>query len=135
MPLQGGIRSEDRYNRSLPVLVAPCENGNACLEQGTFAVSKDLCDRGVSVIACQSWAERDVVVGMWLCSPHTDRDDAEPFFFLGRVRQCSEIGAGYWQIGIELKEVIKSRKLLSGLRPLACQLLPQSTQVEAAMVR
>jgi len=70
---------------------------------------------------------------MWLCTPHIDQNEAQPLFFLGRVRQCSEIGAGYWQIGIELKEVLKSRKLLAELKPLARDLLPQSAQAEVAM--
>jgi len=132
IPIKGGIRSEERFNRSLPVLVAPYENGKVSIEGGAFALSKDLCDHGVSVISCQSCPETDVVVGMWLYTPHIDKDDVEPFFFLGRVRQCAELGAGYWQIGIELKEVVKSHKLLAELKPLALKLLPQNGQPETA---
>jgi hypothetical protein len=85
----------------------------------------------MSVITCKSCRETDVVVGMWLCTPHVDQEETEPFFFLGRVRQCTELGAGYWQIGIELKEIVKSQELLAELRPLARKLLPESMQGEA----
>lgn len=134
IPLKGGIRSEDRYNRSLPVLMAPYEDGEALVGRAVLAVSKDLSDRGVSVICCQSCPETEVVVGMWLFTPHNDPDQTEPFFFVGQIRQCTEIGAGYWQVGIELKEIVKSKELRAKLNPLAHNLLPKVRQTDCAPV-
>jgi hypothetical protein len=133
VPIQGGGRTEQRYNRTLPVLVAPYDNGEVYVEGGVLAVSKDLCDRGMSVIICESYPEAEVALGLWLCPQSVSQEETEPIFFVGQVRQCSEIGAGYWQAGIELMEVITSRKLLAELRPLARKLLPQNVQADAAL--
>ncbi|MBC8876719.1 MAG: hypothetical protein H8E44_45400 [Planctomycetes bacterium] len=132
-PLSGECRLEGRYNRSLPVLLVPYEKAHERAEEAAFAVSKDICDHGLSVVSCQPYAETEVVIGLWLSSPHLEQERAEPFFFAGHVRQSSEIGGGYWQIGIELTEVISSRKITSALRPIAQRLLPREASEEATL--
>ena len=132
-PLFGTARAADRSNRTLPVLVAPYSNGKAWAERGAFAVTKDLGDHGLSVISCQPSPELEVVIGIWPYTPHVDVENTDPIFFVGRVRQCTEIGAGYWQIGIELCEVVKCRKLAASLQPLARTLLPKRAQSEVAI--
>jgi hypothetical protein len=132
-PLSGNYRSEGRCNRSLPVLIVPCVGANHREEEAAFAVSKDICDHGLSLLACQPYPLTEVIVGLWLSGPHLDQEEAEPFYVLGHVRQSSEIGGGYWQIGIELTEVVKSRRIASALSPLAQRLLPDDSREETAL--
>ena len=61
-PLSGDSRLEGRYNRSLPVLIVPRVGGNHRAEEAAFAVSKDICDRGLSLLACQPYPLTEVIV-------------------------------------------------------------------------
>lgn len=132
-PLTGDCRSEGRYNRSMPVLIVPHVDADLHVEEASFAVSKDICDHGLSLLSCQPYPLSEVIVGLCLWGPHLQREQAEAFFALGHVRQCSEIGGGYWQIGIELTEVVKSRSVASALTPIARKLLPHDAREETTM--
>lgn len=132
-PLSGDYRLEGRYNRSLPVLIVPYVEANLQTEEASFAVSKDICDHGLSLLSCQPYPLEEVIVGMCLSGPHLDEEQAEPFFVLGHIRQSSEIGGGYWQVGIELAEIVKSRSIASALTPIALRLLPGGTREEATL--
>jgi hypothetical protein len=117
-------RYENRYNRSVPVLLCPWKDDEPVLSEAVVAIIKDIADRGVGVILTQPFAAEDVVLGFCL-----DEETAlEPWFFLGVSRHDMAIGADFHVLGIELAEFISDtcRKQLAPLVPLAQKLLPPS---------
>jgi len=132
-PSSGNYRLLDRYNRSLPVLIVPYADAMMNVDEASFAVTKDMCDHGLSLISCQPHLSPEVIVGIRLSGSPSDNEPEEPFFVLGRVRQCSELGGGYWQVGIELTEVMKSGTVSSALARLAQKLLPSDASEESAL--
>jgi hypothetical protein len=122
-PLTGEFRGRSRYNRSLPVLLTPYTSGIED-EEFLFAVSKDISDEGLSILSSAPCDMEDVVVAIWLTSPQLDGAESEPHLLRARVRQSAELGGGFWQIGLELVEVLNCRKRMAALKPIARRLLP-----------
>ena len=112
-------RTENRYNRSLPVLLCAWKNGRPPAAQALFAITKDLSDRGLSVIT-QMPLEGEFIVAFAL--PETEA--SEPWYFLGEACRSRAIGGGFWTTGIELSQFVTGthRRDLAVLQPLAIQL-------------
>lgn len=117
-------RLEDRYNRTFPTLLCPWNNGFPSAEEAEFAVTKDISDRGVSVVTVKP-IDGQLVVAFTL--PKGEASD--PWFFLGQTVRSAPIGGRHWVTGIELTEFITNdyRHELRDLYPLAQQLLPDAT--------
>ncbi|KAA5543254.1 hypothetical protein FYK55_13340 [Roseiconus nitratireducens] len=115
-------RSEDRFNRALPTLLCPWDDGAPIKEEMTICLTSDLSDRGVRVILNQPLRHEQVVLGYWLQSVEM----VEPWYFLGDVRHIQRLGGGYWAIGTQLIEFANKRygRKLSELNHTAAQLLP-----------
>jgi len=96
MPLMGESRVESRSNRTLPVLLVPCEGSKLVLQDHTIALTKNLSSQGVALVLPQPFRAQEVAIGFWL--------DDKPQFVMGRVRQMVPLGGGYWQLGVELTE-------------------------------
>ncbi len=92
-------RKEKRIPFSLPVLLQPCMADEHPWCEPIFAVSKDLSDDGVAVIACQPLEKSQVICVIW-------KDG--PVFFSGDIRQCEQLGGGFWKIGLELSEIVSN---------------------------
>jgi len=118
-PLEGESRTEDRSNRALPALLVPWENDQPVVDESTYAITKDFSDRGVALVLHQPFKSVLVVVGLWLESPR---------FALAEVRQNVPLGGGFWQIGVELIELLDSTQSpqVQSLLPLAAQLVPRA---------
>ena len=118
-------RIENRYNRTLPVLFWPWENGRVLADEGATAVTKDLTDHGIALILNGPIAQREIVV----CLLSDDSDVVEPWFFLGQVLRCEEIGAGFRLIGVELSDFLNRNRpeSVEVLRPQMDRLRPIST--------
>jgi len=118
-PLEGEARTENRSNRALPALLVPWENGQPVVDESTYAITKDFSDRGLSLVLQQPFKSVLVVVGLWLESPR---------FALAEVRQNVPLGGGFWQIGVELTELLDSAESpqVQGLLPLATRLVPRA---------
>jgi hypothetical protein len=123
-PLDGESRSEGRSNRSLPVLLAPWEHGEAVVDESTYAVTKDFSERGLSLTLPQPFKADEVVVGVWLESPR---------FVLGEIRQNTPLGGGFWQLGVELSDFLDMAEYpqLRSLVSLAARLVPHAKPVTA----
>ena len=121
-PLEGDSRSQPRSNRALPVLLAPWEHAQPVVDESTYALTKDISDRGLSLVLGQPFKSLEVVVGLWLDSPR---------FVLGDVRQNVPIGGGFWQIGVELTELLEAvdHPQIQTLVPLATRLVPSARAV------
>ena len=109
-------REGDRYNRTLPVLLAPWQHTRPVVQQSCFATTRDLSDGGVSVVTSQPLTG-ELVVGFWL-----ELDEwTEPWFFLGEVIRSTPIGGGFWVTGIRFTELATAdyRQQLEALLPQA----------------
>lgn len=115
-------RVDDRYNRTLPVLIAPWSHDRPHHEQCLFATTRDLSDGGTSVVTAESLSG-DVVVGFWL----PNDDWTEPWFFLGDVARSTALGGGFWVTGIGFTEFANTehRPILGPMMRLAEQLSPE----------
>jgi hypothetical protein len=119
LPPDGGeFRTEGRSNRALPVLVTPWEDGQPVVDESTYAITKDFSDRGLSVVLQQPFKSVQVVVGLWLESPR---------FSLAEVRQNASLGGGFWQLGLELTQLLNVAEFPQAQRliPLAGWLAPR----------
>ncbi len=118
-PREGESRSENRSNRSLPALLAPWEDGQPMVDETGYALTKDCSDRGLALVLQQPFKAEQVVIGLWLESPR---------FCLAEVRQNVPLGGGFWQLGLELTEVVDpaDHPELEALLPLASRLTPRA---------
>lgn len=122
-------RRHDRYNRAIPTLVCPWEDGAPGEEQHAFGLTRDISRQGIGLVVPQPIDGSDVVLGF-----RVDRDDPnQPWYFLGKVRRSSPIGGGYWTVGVELYQFanVEYHDELDVLRPLTAALLPpESTPLD-----
>lgn len=111
-------RLETRSNRTLPVLLAPLENGRPVISQAAFALTKDLSSQGVALVLPQALPAGDVVVVLW--------SESDPAFILGRLVQATALGGGFWQLGVELAGLTSLAEMpaLQAVVPLAAKLVP-----------
>jgi hypothetical protein len=120
MPPRGGeCRAEDRSNRAIPALLAPWEDGRPVVDESTYALTKDFSDRGLSLVLHQPFKSLQVVVGLWLESGR---------FALGDVRQNVPLGGGFWQLGVELVDLLDPAEFpeVQSLVPLTARLVPRA---------
>lgn len=97
-PSSGESRWEDRSNRTIPVLLAPRDGESVCSDEATFAITKNLSDHGLALVLPHPFRAESVVIGFW----HADA----PYFVLGSVRQNVPLGGGFWQVGLELHQML-----------------------------
>lgn len=91
-------RKESRINRAIPVLVVPLIDKEPDIDQTNFAVTRDISSQGASVIS-QHPVEVDVVVlGFW--------QEGRCELVRAEVRHRQPIDGGFWQIGMELTQII-----------------------------
>jgi len=95
-------RSENRYNRTIPVLLCPWEVTEPRLEKLTTALTKDLCDRGVGLTLPHPFAADEIALGFNLGEPVMQ----EPWFFRAKLHRNTPLGGGFWLIGAELTEFL-----------------------------
>ncbi len=130
-------RAEERYGRTLPVLLMPWEHDEPLVDRARIVFTKDISDHGIALIVPAPCEAVEVVVGMWIHTRQLDvvRPEPDPVFLLANVRNCSDIGGGCWQLGLQLEEILKSGRVTAAIRPLAQDLLPQSLHRELAPAR
>ena len=119
---EGDERNDKRSALCLPALVLPCLDGEPTRDEPMYAVTKDLSDDGVAILACRELRDAQVIGAIWADGP---------IFFLGEVRQCWPFGGGFWQIGVRLSEIIPAGEV-GALRSWAERLNPQAAVLETA---
>ena len=125
-PPGDSLRQYSRQNRCLPVLLAPCQDDKAALDRAVNGLTKDVCDLGISVVLSQPYQPAPVVVALWLHSPHQRPGTPEPYYLHGRVQHVTELGGGFWQVGVDLQELVTSQRIIRTLQPRMLELLPAS---------
>lgn len=133
LSMQGKFnRSEHRQNRTLPALLVPLKGGQPCSVDAVITTTKDISGQGVSVVLSQPYRERDVIVAFWLTELHDGRADSAPQFFGGETRQCTELGGGWWQLGIEIDRIVTEPEIVSKLMPSAARLISTHREIRLA---
>src|SRR5262245_48903113 len=59
-------RGIQRYNRAIPTLLCPWQNGAADVERSTIAITRDLADEGVGLLLTHPITGPELVVGYLL---------------------------------------------------------------------
>jgi hypothetical protein len=116
----GEARIESRSNRTLPVILAPVENERAIAQEASFALTKDLTGHGLALVLSQPFHAEDVLIGFW--------NETGPGFVRGKLCRNMPLGGGFWQLGVEVLEVVDVDFL--GLKPLVAmaeRLVPEPT--------
>jgi len=125
-PPGGDSRSDDRHNRTLPVLLAPWEDGGPLVNESSMALTKDFSDLGLALVLHQPFRAEEVVIVFRLASDPQRELGSTLYFVLGTVRRNTSIGGGFWQLGIQLKELLNRGDWpqLEPLVPITSALLP-----------
>ena len=98
------------------VLLQPyTEDGEVACE-AIFAVTRDLCDDGISIITRQPLDCPSILCAFW---------HEVPVFISGDVRVCQGLGGGYWIVGVQFIEVVPIANSPE-LRALAFRLCPEA---------
>jgi hypothetical protein len=113
-------RAENRYNRCIPTLICPWEDGEPCVNECTIVLTKDFAENGIGIVANQPIRADKVLVGVW----SDERVANVPWFFLGDVRRNTPLGGGFWIVGVALTEFANDeyRDVLHDVMPLALRL-------------
>lgn len=121
------LRCEQRYNRSLPVLIVPMIEGKPKVQFTGFGVTQNISNKGVALLSQQPIKTEEALVGFW--------QDGACDFVLADIRHRSTVEGGYWQIGLELSEVVLPGDFpeLDQLSVLAGQLVASDTAAELDM--
>ena len=98
----GDGRSKRRYHRTLPVLIGTWVGGEVQLDELTVAITNNVSEHGVAVSVPKPWIHADVLCGFW-CET--------ALFLRGCVKHRLQLGAHFWQIGIEFKSCVRSAEL------------------------
>jgi len=132
-PFEGDSRSDNRYNRTFPVLIVPIRDGAAAVDEATTALTKDFSDRGIALVLKRPFHVETVVLGLAVPCDQEIESAPQSLFALGQVRQQAALGGGYWQVGVELTGLTDpvSMPVLEQLEPVVRYLLP-SNETEAA---
>jgi hypothetical protein len=117
-PSQGESRWESRSNRTIPVLLVPYDDNVLSTGELAYALSKNMSTRGLALVLHQPLRAEQVVVGIW--------SNQQAHFVLATVRQSGPLGGGFWQIGLEAKELLSPASVpdLTRLMPWAARLDP-----------
>ena len=100
----GEYRSQSRYNRTIVVGLFPWGKKGPAKGEPTVAITKDVSETGLALVTqhlveCSEW-----LIGF----PPTEREGVgteRPFFTVGNVLQATSLGGGYWQVGVDLRDV------------------------------
>ncbi len=85
---------------SVVVLVVPVENGQPLLNETFAGVTKELSSTGLALILHEPKAPDEVLVGF--------RYEGEMHFASGTARHLNPMGGGFYQLGIELTEMVQT---------------------------
>lgn len=110
-------RRSRRYQRCIPVLLAPWRDGRIVPEEAQFGVTHSLCDSGMAVVLTEAIEAPEVCAGFWL----TQADPtSEPCFFLGARKHLVAIGGNFFNMGMEFTQYLTEIDLdqLAALQPL-----------------
>ena len=93
-----GPRLENRVRLSVVVLVIPVEHDKPVLEKTFPVVTKEFSTTGVALVLTESRGMNDVILAF--------RMERAMKFVRGKARHLNPMGAGFYQLGVKLTEII-----------------------------
>ena len=96
--MREGPRVESRVNLTVVTLVIPLHKKRPLVERMFAAVTKEFTTLGVALVLDGPRALEEVILGF--------RWSGRMSFVRARVRHLHAMGAGFYQLGLELKEMI-----------------------------
>lgn len=120
IPLRGESRWELRSNRTIPVLLVPYDDNELSANEMAYALTKNLSSQGLALVLHQPLRAEQVVVAIW--------SNAQAHFVSGKVRQSIALGGGFWQIGVEMMDL-----LLPADHPDLVRLLPWAARLDRSV--
>ncbi len=106
-PVQEESRQHIRKSRVFPVLLTPWETGDPAVADSVYGLTKDVSDRGLALVLQSPYRIEQALIGLVIPSPDDPDSCCKLHFVLGTVRQNVPLGGGYWQLGIELDELLQ----------------------------
>jgi len=95
--LTEGPRLEERVRLAVVVKVIPFENKKPLVERAFAAVTKEFCSTGVSLVVDGPVGVNEVILAL--------RWEKGMRFVRGRAKHLSPIGAGFFQLGLQMTEM------------------------------
>jgi hypothetical protein len=130
--LEEDPRSDSRQSRVLPAFLVPFEDGTACCDECSFAITKNLSDHGLSLILHQPFHAREVVIGLWPVPFERAGSPCDPLFVLGELVENVDLGGGFWQLCLVLTRLLDDQEQIDRLTPFAAKLIPAHNADHAA---
>jgi hypothetical protein len=93
-----GPRADSRVNLTVVVLVVPVHRKKLMLEQSFFAVTKEFSGSGVGLVVERPRPIEEAVLGF--------RWEGDTVFLRAWSKHLHPLGGGFFQIGMELTEVV-----------------------------
>ncbi|MFN3192206.1 MAG: hypothetical protein ACE361_16965 [Aureliella sp.] len=129
-PFADDTRSDRRFNRTLPVVVSQLKGNKPDPSTAIMALTHDLCDRGLSIVAMEELSDEKYFVSIW---PNHETYD-EPVTMQCILRNCHPVAHGFWAAGFAVEEVlnIDRRDDIDKITQVASRALrlPESAGVE-----
>jgi hypothetical protein len=95
-------RTENRYDREIPVILIPWENNRPIVEAWGFALARNISHEGAGIVAHHELGTEQV-----LCIFSLE----EPLFVLAEVKHSVPMGGCFWRLGARFVKLLRSDDL------------------------
>lgn len=112
---QTEARNDDRYKRTLPVLITPWRGDETTNLDSHIGITRDMSDSGVRVFFLKEPHEGDLILSFVL---KRERDVLECFHFLAEVRNSSRFAPDLYTVGLLFKEYLEDYQVVAGVLSL-----------------
>ena len=109
------LRNDDRYKRTLPVLITPWRGDETTNLDSHIGITRDMCDSGVRVFFLREPQDGDFILSFVL---RRERDVLECFHFLAEVRNTSRFAPDIYTVGLMFKEHLEEYQVVAGVLSL-----------------
>ncbi len=108
-------RADDRYKRTLPVLITPWRGAETTNLDSHIGITRDMSDSGVRVFFLREPQEGDFILSFVL---RRDKDTLECFHFLAEARNSNRFAPDIYTVGLLLKEYLEEPQVAEGVLSL-----------------
>lgn len=121
-PVYNDTRMERRFNRTLPLVITPSNNGVPDVKNSLMALTQDFSDRGMASVSLEALNEGEYFVSVW---PQHEDFEKEPIHFRCKLCNCRPLAHGFWATGFSIEEVmnVEHRRAMAKLTKVAMNAL------------